>query len=76
MSPGWDSGRAAVIDALPGLGKTTAAAFHLGAYQSALIHQFRRLERDIGAPLYLIWWGPAQGTFPRITSRTLARWSS
>lgn len=29
-----------------------AAATHLGTSQSALIHQFRRLERDIGAPLY------------------------
>jgi hypothetical protein len=29
-----------------------AAANHLSAHQSALIHQFRRLERDIGAPLY------------------------
>jgi DNA-binding transcriptional ArsR family regulator len=29
-----------------------AAATHLGACQSALIHQFRRLERDIGARLY------------------------
>jgi len=29
-----------------------AAATHLGTRQSALIHQFRRLERDIGAPLY------------------------
>lgn len=29
-----------------------AAATHIGAHQSALIHQFRRLERDIGAPLY------------------------
>jgi DNA-binding transcriptional ArsR family regulator len=29
-----------------------AAAAHLGTSQSALIHQFRRLERDIGAPLY------------------------
>jgi hypothetical protein len=29
-----------------------AAASHLGAHQSALIHQFRRLERDIGAQLY------------------------
>ena len=29
-----------------------AAAAHLGTSQSALIHQLRRLERDIGAPLY------------------------
>ena len=29
-----------------------AAATHLGAHQSALVHQFRRLERDIGAALY------------------------
>jgi hypothetical protein len=29
-----------------------AAAIHLGAHQSALVHQFRRLERDIGAHLY------------------------
>ncbi len=29
-----------------------AAATHIGAHQSALIHQFRRLERDIGAQLY------------------------
>jgi biotin operon repressor len=29
-----------------------AAASHLGTRQSALIHQLRRLERDIGAPLY------------------------
>jgi DNA-binding transcriptional ArsR family regulator len=29
-----------------------AAASHLGAHQSALVHQFRRLERDIGARLY------------------------
>lgn len=29
-----------------------AAAAHLGARQSALIHQFRRLERDIGGTLY------------------------
>jgi len=29
-----------------------AAATHLGAHQSALVHQFRRLERDIGARLY------------------------
>lgn len=29
-----------------------AAAAHLGAHQSALIHQFRRLERDIGGTLY------------------------
>ena len=29
-----------------------AAATYLGAHQSALIHQFRRLERDIGSPLY------------------------
>jgi hypothetical protein len=29
-----------------------AAAAHLGAHQSALVHQFRRLERDIGAKLY------------------------
>ena len=29
-----------------------AAAVHLGAHQSALVHQFRRLERDIGADLY------------------------
>ncbi len=28
------------------------AAAHLGAHQSALVHQFRRLERDIGARLY------------------------
>ncbi|HCU94738.1 MAG TPA: hypothetical protein DHU96_19345 [Actinobacteria bacterium] len=29
-----------------------AAAAHLGTHQSALIHQFKRLERDIGARLY------------------------
>ncbi len=29
-----------------------AAARDLGAHQSALVHQFRRLERDIGAKLY------------------------
>jgi DNA-binding transcriptional ArsR family regulator len=29
-----------------------AAAAHLGAHQSALIHQFRRLEQDIGGTLY------------------------
>jgi hypothetical protein len=29
-----------------------AAARHLGAHQSALVHQLRRLERDIGAKLY------------------------
>jgi|GEM_PF-953381 len=29
-----------------------AAATHLGAHQSALIHQFHRLERDIGGQLY------------------------
>jgi hypothetical protein len=29
-----------------------AAATHLSAHQSALIHQFRRLEHDIGAVLY------------------------
>ena len=29
-----------------------AAAAHLSAHQSALVHQFRRLERDIGARLY------------------------
>jgi hypothetical protein len=29
-----------------------AAADSLGAHQSALVHQFRRLERDIGAKLY------------------------
>jgi DNA-binding transcriptional ArsR family regulator len=29
-----------------------AAATHLRTHQSALIHQFRRLERDISAPLY------------------------
>ncbi len=29
-----------------------AAATGLGAHQSALVHQFRRLERDIGAKLY------------------------
>jgi hypothetical protein len=29
-----------------------AAATFLGAHQSALVHQFRRLERDIGARLY------------------------
>lgn len=29
-----------------------AAALHLGAHQSALVHQFKRLERDIGAKLY------------------------
>jgi len=29
-----------------------AAAIHLSAHQSALVHQLRRLERDIGAPLY------------------------
>jgi hypothetical protein len=29
-----------------------AAAVHLSAHQSALVHQFRRLERDIGAELY------------------------
>jgi hypothetical protein len=29
-----------------------AAATYLGAHQSALIHQFRRLEQDIGSPLY------------------------
>jgi hypothetical protein len=29
-----------------------AAAAHLGAHQSALIHQFHRLERDIGGKLY------------------------
>ena len=29
-----------------------AAATFLGAHQSALVHQFRRLERDIGAKLY------------------------
>jgi hypothetical protein len=28
-----------------------AAATYLGAHQSALIHQFQRLERDIGSPL-------------------------
>lgn len=31
---------------------TIEAATHLGAHQSALVHQFRRLERDIGARLY------------------------
>src|SRR5262249_19786775 len=29
-----------------------AAADSIGAHQSALVHQFRRLERDIGAKLY------------------------
>jgi hypothetical protein len=29
-----------------------AAAAHLGAHQSTLVHQFRRLERDIGTKLY------------------------
>jgi DNA-binding transcriptional LysR family regulator len=29
-----------------------AAAAHLGAHQSALIHQFRRLERDVGGKLH------------------------
>jgi hypothetical protein len=29
-----------------------AAANHLSAHQSALVHQFRRLEHDIGTPLY------------------------
>jgi hypothetical protein len=29
-----------------------AAATCLSAHQSALVHQFRRLERDIGAKLY------------------------
>ncbi|HEY2579900.1 MAG TPA: TniQ family protein [Streptosporangiaceae bacterium] len=29
-----------------------AAASHLGTHQSALTHQFHRLERDIGGPLY------------------------
>nr|WP_165486040.1 LysR family transcriptional regulator [Frankia sp. Cppng1_Ct_nod] len=28
------------------------AADHLGADQAALVRQFRRLERDIGAPLF------------------------
>lgn len=30
----------------------TAAAEHLGAHPTALVTQFQRLERDIGAPLY------------------------
>lgn len=29
-----------------------AAAAHLGAHQSALVHQFKRLERDVGGRLY------------------------
>jgi hypothetical protein len=29
-----------------------AADGHLGAHQSALVHQFKRLERDIGGKLY------------------------
>jgi DNA-binding transcriptional LysR family regulator len=34
------------------LSRSEAAATFLGAHQSALVHQFRRLERDIGARLY------------------------